>query len=136
MSKIEVLYISDLRTEANHVDSGDHILTDAPKDNMGQGEAFSPTDLFATALGSCMLTIMGISANTQNINIDGSKVFINKLMGTGPRRIIAIDLVFDIKGKLTDKQKTILIKSAKHCPVSKSIHPDIKETIKFNFLGS
>ena len=134
MSKIEIVYPGDLRTKSTHLESEESIFTDAPKDNQGRGEAFSPTDLFASSLGSCMLTIMGITAKTHGLNIDGSRASINKVMGANPRRVAGIDVQLYIKGKLTDKDKKILIRAAEHCPVSKSIHPDIGEKVTFNFL--
>ena len=134
MSDIKIVYSGNLRTEATHTQSGDSITTDAPTDNNGKGEAFSPTDLFASSLGSCMLTIMGIAAQTHGLNIDGSSIQINKIMGKNPRRVASLDITIDINGEFNEKDKKILIKAAKHCPVSKSIHPDIDEQITFNFL--
>ena len=134
MSDIKIVYNGDLRTQITHSQSGNVIITDAPIDNNGKGEAFSPTDLFASSLGSCMLTIMGITAQTHGLNIDGSTVNINKIMGTNPRRVSAIDIIININGKLNEKDKKILKKAAEHCPVSKSIHPDLDEKITFNFL--
>ena len=133
MPDIKIKYDGNLRTTATHLKSGSVIPTDAPTDNKGKGENFSPTDLFATALGSCMLTIMGITADAHGFKIDGSKIKINKVMGRSPRRVAHIKVVIDINGDLTDKQKQLLIKAAHHCPVSKSIHEDIKEEVIFNF---
>ena len=133
MPDIKIKYDGNLRTTATHLKSGSVIATDAPTDNKGKGENFSPTDLFATALGSCMLTIMGITADAHGFKIDGSKIKINKVMGRSPRRVAHIKIVIDINGDLTDKQKQLLIKAAHHCPVSKSIHEDIKEEVIFNF---
>ena len=135
MPDIKIVYSGSLRTKATHIQSGDTIITDAPTDNNGKGEAFSPTDLFASSLGSCMLTIMGITAQTHGLDIEGSTVHINKIMGTNPRRVASLDITIDINGELNEKDKKILIKAAKHCPVSKSIHPDIDEQITFNFLS-
>ena len=134
MSDIKIVYDGGLRTQATHIQSGDTITTDAPIDNNGKGEAFSPTDLFATSLGSCMLTIMGITAQTHGLNIDGSTIHIDKIMGTNPRRVSSLNITIDINGELNEKDKKILIKAAEHCPVSKSIHPDIDENFSFNFL--
>ena len=134
MADIKIVYNGDLRTTSTHIQSGDSILTDAPKDNKGKGEAFSPTDLFASSLGSCMLTIMGITAQTHGLNIEGSAVHINKVMGANPRRVASLDIIIDINGILNEKDKKILIKAAEHCPVSKSINPKIDEKITFNFL--
>ena len=134
MSDIKIVYDGSLRTQATHIQSGDVITTDAPIDNNGKGEAFSPTDLFASSLGSCMLTIMGITAQTHGLNIDGSTVHIKKVMGLNPRRVASLSISIDINGEFDDKEKKILIKAAEHCPVSKSIHPDIDENFSFNFL--
>ena len=131
--QIELIYSGELRTWSTHLKSGDDIITDAPEDNQGKGEAFSPTDLVASALGSCMLTIMGIAAQSHGFNIDGSSVNAEKIMGKNPRRVAEIHLDINIKGMLTEKQRQMLIKAAKHCPVSKSIHSEIKENISFNF---
>ena len=134
MKTVESKYLGGLRTSSVHLKSKNTYQTDAPIDNNGKGEAFSPTDLFASSLGSCMLTIMGITAQTHGLNIDGSTVNINKIMGTNPRRVSAIDIIININGKLNEKDKKILQKAAEHCPVSKSIHPDLDEKITFNFL--
>jgi len=133
MSDISIKYDGKLRTTAIHHQSGSIISTDAPIDNKGKGEKFSPTDLFVTALGSCMLTIMGITAQTHGFNIDGSSVDIKKNMGTNPRRVSSIKISININGTFSDKEKQLLQNAAHHCPVSKSIHPDIDEQITFNF---
>ena len=133
MPDITIKYDGELRTTATHLQSGSIISTDAPTDNKGKGENFSPTDLFATALGSCMQTIMGITSQTHGFNIKGSKIQINKIMGKNPRRVSHIKIIININGELTDKEKQLLIKAAKHCPVSKSIHPEIEEEVVFNF---
>ena len=133
MSDIKIKYKGDLRTTATHVSSGSKIITDAPLDNKGKGEKFSPTDLFATALGSCMLTIMGITAQTYGINIDDTEVTVKKIMGTNPRRVSCIKIIINIYNDISEKDRKLLIKAAHHCPVSKSINPDIKEDVTFNF---
>ncbi len=131
---IHTVYIGDLRTEATHVRSGIKMITDAPPDNKGKGESFSPTDLLATALGSCMLTIMGIAAREHGFNIDGTEVRIWKIMVADPRRVgeVKIDLTFP-KNNYSDKQKKIIERSAYTCPVYLSLHPELKKTIMFNF---
>jgi len=131
---INVLYKGKLRTLATHIPTDETIETDAPVDNNGKGEKFSPTDLFASSLGSCMLTIMGITAESSGFNIDGSSIDLKKIMGKSPRRIAEINLDINIKGELSEKQRELLMRAAKHCPVSKSIHPNIKENITFNFI--
>ena len=133
MSDIKIKYKGDLRTTATHVSSGSKIITDAPLDNKGKGEKFSPTDLFATALGSCMLTIMGITAQTYGINIDDTEVTVKKIMGANPRRVSCIKIIINIYNDISEKDSKLLIKAAHHCPVSKSINPDIKEDVTFNF---
>ena len=132
---IENRYLGELRTHSTHLKSSDTIITDAPVDNNGKGEKFSPTDLFASSLGSCMLTIMGITAQSHGFSIDGSSINLEKIMGKNPRRVAEIHLDINIKGVLTEKQRQMLVKAAKHCPVSKSIHPEIKENVSFHFSG-
>lgn len=131
----QIIYKGALRTEAKHLQSGTVIETDAPTDNQGKGERFSPTDLMATSLGNCMLTIMGIKARDMNVNLDGTIVDITKIMKAEPRRVGGIKVVFNFPAplKLDDKQKTILQNAALTCPVAKSIHPDIEQDIVFNW---
>lgn len=133
METVKTKYLGELRTEATHVRSGEKIVTDAPIDNQGKGEYFSPTDMLATALGSCMLTIMGISARTHGFNIDGTEIKITKVMGTAPRRVVEVivELFFPID--YTPKEKKIIELSAKECPVANSLHPDLKQTLIFHF---
>jgi putative redox protein len=123
----KVVYTGNLRTEATHIKSGDAIITDAPVDNNGKGEAFSPTDLMATSLASCMMTIMGITARNHDIDIDATSAEITKIMGESPRRVIGIDVKLIMPPKAYDqKQKSLLKHAAENCPVMKSIHPDIE----------
>jgi len=123
-SKIE--YIGGLRTEAIHVKSDTKIVTDAPTDNEGKGESFSPTDLVATALGSCMLTIMGIKARDKNIDMDGTKVQTLKTMASNPRRIERIDIKMTMPKKYySDSDKKVIEMAAKSCPVGHSLHADL-----------
>ena len=117
----KVIYKGYLRTEAIHIRSGNTIITDAPIDNKGKGETFSPTDLVATALASCMLTIMGIKADEMNINIEGASAEIEKIMGSGPRRIAQLIIVINIPISTDQKTKNILEKTALTCPVDKSL---------------
>lgn len=134
MATIETVYLGDLRTQATHLRSGEQIITDAPVDNQGKGEAFSPTDLLAAALGSCMLTIMGIAAREQKVSIDGTACSITKIMGSDPRRVAEVQITFNFPANnYTDKVKTILERAAHTCPVSKSLHPDLKESLIFNW---
>jgi putative redox protein len=127
-----ITYLGDLRTECTHLKSGQTIITDAPIDNNGKGEAFSPTDLTATSLGTCMVTIMGIAAKNHDIDIDGTRLEVTKHMVADPRRISAIDvnIVFPDKEYLS-KEKKILEAAAKTCPVALSLHPDIKQNLNF-----
>lgn len=134
MATVETVYLGDLRTQATHVRSGQQIITDAPIDNQGKGEAFSPTDLLATALGSCILTVMGIAAREQKVSIDGTTCSITKIMATEPRRVGAIEITFNFPtGDYSDKVKIILERAAKTCPVAKSLHPDLEEKLVFNW---
>ena len=134
MATIKTIYLGDLRTEAAHLQSGTKIITDAPTDNHGLGEYFSPTDLVATALGSCMLTIMGITASTKGFDIKGASLEVTKVMSAEPRRIgeIIIDVYFP--SEHTPKERAILENSAHHCPVAHSLHPECKQTLRF-FYG-
>jgi uncharacterized OsmC-like protein len=130
-SKIE--YLGELRTEATHIQSNSLIHTDAPKDNHGKGEAFSPTDLIATALGSCMISVMGIVALKEGITtVEGTIAEVIKVMYTEPRRIgeIHIKITFP-KKNFTDKEKLMYERSAHTCPGAKSLHPDLKQIIEF-----
>lgn len=131
----KVIYKENLRTEMIHLKSGSIIETDAPIDNNGKGERFSPTDLVASALASCMLTVMGIKARDLNIDLDGTEASVTKIMGTEPRRIVGIDVVIQFPASIgaDDKQKTILERTALTCPVQFSIHPDITCNISFNW---
>ncbi len=129
----KVNYLGELRTEATHVQSNTTIYTDAPKDNYGKGEAFSPTDLVATALASCMISIMGIVAMKEGITeVDGTTAEVTKIMYAEPRRIgeIHVKVTFP-KGAYTDKEKRIYEHAAHTCPVAKSLHPDLKQVIEF-----
>ncbi|HTF06056.1 MAG TPA: OsmC family protein [Bacteroidia bacterium] len=136
MSKIsEIEYNGNLRTTSIHLRSGKQVITDAPLDNNGRGEAFSPTDLMSTSLGCCMMTIMGIVAGRHAISIEGMKAEITKIMGTEPRRVIEIVVDFQIPGKdLPAKDKDLLQHAALTCPVAHSLHPDLKQTVNFTWV--
>ena len=127
----KVIYKGSLRTEATHLRSGNTIITDAPTDNKGKGEAFSPTDLVATALASCMLTIMGIKADEMNINIEGTTAQVKKIMGSGPRRIAQLIIVINIPISTDEKTKNILEKAGLTCPVDKSLSDSMIRDVKF-----
>lgn len=127
----KVTYKGGLRTEATHIRSGNTIITDAPVDNKGKGEAFSPTDLVATALASCMLTIMGIKADEMNINIEGTSAEIEKIMASEPRRIAQVNILIHTPIEADDKTKKILEKAALTCPVDKSVSESMIRDVKF-----
>ncbi|MBQ4279367.1 MAG: OsmC family protein [Rikenellaceae bacterium] len=131
MATIETIYQGQLRSEATHLQSGTKIVTDAPVDNHGKGESFSPTDMVAAALGSCMLTIMGIAAEARGIDISGTKLSITKIMAADPRRISEIKIEFRFPADYDAKFRRILENAAETCPVAKSLHPDLKQTISF-----
>lgn len=128
-----VTYLGNLRTESVHTQSGSIIISDAPLDNNGKGEAFSPTDTVANALASCMFTVMGIKARDLEVDFSGSTAQVTKIMGTEPRRIIEIKVHFTMKGTFDEKIKTILERTAKSCPVLLSLHQDLKKEIIFNW---
>jgi len=127
----KIIYQGGLRTQATHIRSGNTIITDAPVDNKGKGEAFSPTDLVATALASCMITIMGIKADEMNINIEGTIAEVEKIMGTEPRRIAQVNILINVPIAADDKTKKILEKSAMTCPVDKSLSESMIKDVKF-----
>jgi putative redox protein len=134
MVEIQIAYQGNLRCSARHVDSGKIIITDAPKDNMGNGESFSPTDLVATALGTCMLTIMGIAAQRMEIDLVAATVVVTKEMSaTPPRRISRLAVTLNVPLKLSEEQKQKLQNAAMTCPVHKSLHPDVQTPIAFNW---
>lgn len=135
MATVETTYLGNLRTESVHIQSGSKLITDAPVDNHGRGEAFSPTDLAATAYGACVLTIMGIAAQTHGFSIDGATLKTTKVMGTNPRRIAELITEFTLPhNKYSAKDKKIIELAAKECPVANSLHPDVKKTITFTYL--
>ncbi|MFY9310538.1 MAG: OsmC family protein [Bacteroidia bacterium] len=134
MKTSKITYLGNLRTEAVHLKSGNTIITDAPPDNNGKGEAFSPTDLLATSLGSCMLTIMGIVAQRNNINIEGTTIEITKVMEANPRRVGEIIVEFSMPANnYSDKEKQLLENAANTCPVAKSLSAELKQTVIFNY---
>ena len=123
-----IIYEGKLRSRCIHLQSQNTILNDAPVDNHGKGQSFSPTDLVATALGSCMLTIMGIKAESIGINLEGTKVDVKKTMGDAPRRIVKIDIWLHFTQSWDSKTRNLLERAAKTCPVNHSLHPDIQKT--------
>ena len=127
----KVTYKGGLRTKARHIQSGNSIMTDAPVDNQGKGEAFSPTDLVATALASCMLTIMGIVAERNSIELKGTTAEVEKIMGTMPRKISEIKIKILFNKNFDIKTKRKLESAALACPVSNSLNKNLEESIKF-----
>lgn len=134
MTTVKTTYLGNLRTENIHLQSGSKIITDAPTDNRGKGEAFSPTDLLATALGNCIMTIMGIKAMDNDIDIVGTELNITKIMADNPRRVdeVVIEFNFPKKG-YSEEEKKLIESVAGISPVPLSVHPDLKQTIIFNW---
>ncbi len=131
---IHTVYLGDLRTEATHVQSGNKIITDAPIDNQGKGEFFSPTDMMSASIASCILTIMGIKARANGFNIDGATAKSWKIMAENPRRVDEVKIEFDFTMcTLADKDKKILEALVKVSPVPLSVHPDLKQTVTLKF---
>ena len=133
MVEIAIRYEGELHTRAKHGPSGSELETDAPKDNEGRGEAFSPTDLLATALGSCMLTVMGILARRKGWAIEGARARVEKHMVVEPvRRIGKLVVEFDMPA-LPESARTMLERAAHPCPVHQSLHPDVELDIRFHW---
>ncbi|MDX5426655.1 MAG: OsmC family protein [Bacteroidota bacterium] len=126
-----IVYLGDLRTQMRHERSGETVITDAPLDNNGKGEAFSPTDLVATGLGSCMLTMMGIKARDLGIDLGSVEVKVEKIMASDPRRISKIVVELRMPNSLDPNTCKILENTARTCPVAKSLHPDIDQEMIF-----
>ena len=135
MNTFEIKYKGDLRTTATHLDSGSKISTDAPKDNHGLGETFSPTDMVCTALASCILTIMAIAVERDNIDIKGTTAVVKKTMGTNPRRIAKIDIVLTFPREYDQKTKTVLERAAYNCPVHHTLSDTVEKNISFTYLS-
>ena len=132
MGKITIEYEGELRTRAKYLHTDNEIITDAPLDNHGKGETFSPTDLVASSLGSCLLTIMGIVANRKQIDMTGCYAEVEKNMSENPRRISSINIDIYLSDNISNKDKDILCKASKHCPVHNSLNKDINIKINFN----
>ena len=133
MTTSVVFYSGNLRTESQHLQSGEIITTDAPIDNEGTGQAFSPTDLAATSLANCMMTVMGIVANRHNINIEGTRANVEKFMGVNPRRIVEIKIDFRFPTSYDTATKKLLELAALDCPVAKCFSESISQNIDFNY---
>ena len=129
----KVTYLGELRTSSIHIQSGTEILSDAPTDNHGKGEAFSPTDTVANALGSCMISIMAIKSADLNVDIIGSTAEVTKIMQAEPRKIAKIILVFNMSISVDEKTKIILERTAMNCPVLLSLNTDIDKEVTFNW---
>lgn len=129
----KVTYLGDLRTSSIHINSGSEIISDAPLDNNGKGEAFSPTDTVANALASCMMTVMGIKARDMGVDFTASTAAVTKYMQADPRRISKIEVVFEMTLAADEKTKTILERTALTCPVHQSLHPEIEKVVTFNW---
>ncbi len=134
MVSMKAIYMGGLRTEVEHLKSGNKVITDAPPDNNGRGEAFSPTDLTCASLNSCMMTLMGILAERENINLTGLRSEIVKIMAASPRKIEEVQITFTHDNLIaTDIQKEKLKRAALTCPVALSMSEELKQTIAFNF---
>lgn len=134
MATAKVEYSGGLRTKCTHLKSGEQIITDAPVDNNGKGEAFSPTDLVATAYASCMLTVIGIHCDKNNIPFNNGTAEVNKVMGDAPRRISKLEIIIDLSGNGWDEGTCQTLKRVgETCPVAKSVHPDMELSIEFKF---
>ncbi|RZJ29052.1 MAG: OsmC family peroxiredoxin [Flavobacterium sp.] len=130
----KITYLGDLRTSSIHLQSGTEVLTDAPTDNHGKGEAFSPTDLVANSLGTCMISIMAIKSKDLNVDLVGSTCEITKIMQPEPRKIAKIIAVLNMKGSPDQKSRVILERAAITCPVYLSLHPDVEKDVTFNWM--
>ena len=133
MVEIGIVYEGSLRTSCEHVPSAARLLTDAPVDNQGRGEAFSPTDLLATALGSCMLTTMGIRAQNEGWVLDGARVRVEKHMESAPRRVGRLVVEIELPAALEAPMRTTLERVAWGCPVKQSLHPDVELDVRFRY---
>lgn len=129
----KVTYLGELRTSCEHLRSGDTFLTDAPLDNHGLGQAFSPTDMVATGLASCMFSVMGIKAKSLEVDLVGATAEVVKHMAADPRRIVGIDVKFILPANISDRDQKILEHTARTCPVHYSLHPDIVRNISFHW---
>lgn len=134
MATSRVEYNGKLRTTCTHLKSGQEIITDAPTDNNGKGDAFSPTDLVATAYASCMLTVIGIHCDKNGLSFENGHAEITKIMGDAPRRISRLEIALDLSGNGWDEALCERIKKVgEACPVAQSVHPDLEVAITYNF---
>ena len=134
MATVKAKYLGNLRVECTHLQSGTKIITDAPVDNHGKGEAFSPTDLCSTSVAACAMTIMGIYAQEKGLDITGTEIEITKTMSANPRRIASIDIIYHMPAReFSDKDKAVLERVAHTCPVHLSLHPAVKQNFVFDW---
>lgn len=134
--KISVVeYLGELRTKAVHLKSSESFITDAPTDNEGRGEAFSPTDLMSTSLATCMFTLMGITARKHGFEFKGGNASVTKEMLSNPRRVGRIAVEFELKGVYEENQRQLIEYAALHCPVAKSLSPEIVQDVRFSYTG-
>jgi len=131
-----IIYKGNLRCEAQHIQSGSVIETDAPSDNRGKGERFSPTDTLCVSLATCMLTTMGIKANDMNVDIDQAKAEVTKHMASDPRRVSKIEVTVSLPKNINEKDRIILERTGNNCPVARSLHPDIELALVYNWVIS
>ena len=131
MSTSKVTYLGELRTESEHLRSGNTYITDAPVDNNGKGEAFSPTDTVATGLANCMITVMGIKARDLEVVLTGSTALVTKVMASNPRRIAKITVELSLPSGVSEKHQKILENTGNTCPVMQSLHPDIDQDVQY-----
>ena len=134
MATVTATYLGNLRVECVHAATGTTLITDAPVDNHGKGEAFSPTDLCVTALASCAMTIIGIYGQAHDVDVTGTQIEVTKTMSANPRRIGKIEVIFNMPDReYTDKQKIMIERAAHTCPVHLSLHPDVEQVFTFNW---
>jgi uncharacterized OsmC-like protein len=131
-----ILYKGNLRSEAEHLQSKTRIETDAPTDNHGNGERFSPTDLLCVSLATCMITTMGIKANDMKVDLGNTRADVTKHMASDPRRVGKIEVTVSLPENINEKDRIILERSGNNCPVAKSVHPDIQLELKYNWILS
>lgn len=131
-----IIYTGNLRCQAVHLQSNSQIETDAPTDNHGKGERFSPTDLLCVSLATCMVTTMGIKANDMGVNMDNTTANVTKHMASDPRRVAKIEVAVSLPANDDEKVRTILERTGNNCPVAKSVHPDIELVISYNWANS
>lgn len=130
----KVTYLGELRTELTHIQSGERVITDAPVDNKGKGSAFSPTDLAATSLATCAITTMAIAADGRNIKLESAEAEVLKVMASNPRRIAEIQIKISMKiSPDSSENRKILEEIGLHCPVARSLHPDVIQKIEFSY---